>query len=206
MLCIFVQFIPLAQKECLQQRFGPPLWTIHMTVYVCVWPHRNNMLQAKLSSRLSVNALLKIYHATSYPCVYSLSNCFLSTEGGRTTTDLQSDSSVLPRVFYSRSTVCQLHRLGKTQYYGRRSFSLSAAAVVNSAPAPLQPYLRLMRLDKPIGLYIYLYFFLYSFIKHLLMEINSVSWHNISSCTILNLQIFVSVQHCFLLTLLIHQH
>ncbi|XP_007518544.1 4-hydroxybenzoate polyprenyltransferase, mitochondrial [Erinaceus europaeus] len=33
---------------------------------------------------------------------------------------------------------------------GRR-LSLSAAAVVNSAPRPLQPYLRLMRLDKPIG-------------------------------------------------------
>ncbi|CAH6882155.1 4-hydroxybenzoate polyprenyltransferase, mitochondrial [Phodopus roborovskii] len=33
----------------------------------------------------------------------------------------------------------------------RRALSLSAAAVVNSAPRPLQPYLRLMRLDKPIG-------------------------------------------------------
>uniref|UniRef100_A0A2K5YCE1 Coenzyme Q2, polyprenyltransferase n=1 Tax=Mandrillus leucophaeus TaxID=9568 RepID=A0A2K5YCE1_MANLE len=32
-----------------------------------------------------------------------------------------------------------------------RQLSLSAAAVVNSAPRPLQPYLRLMRLDKPIG-------------------------------------------------------
>ncbi|XP_028629514.1 4-hydroxybenzoate polyprenyltransferase, mitochondrial [Grammomys surdaster] len=32
-----------------------------------------------------------------------------------------------------------------------RTLSLSAAAVVNSAPRPLQPYLRLMRLDKPIG-------------------------------------------------------
>ncbi|KAM5271772.1 4-hydroxybenzoate polyprenyltransferase, mitochondrial [Ctenodactylus gundi] len=32
-----------------------------------------------------------------------------------------------------------------------RPLSLSAAAVVNSAPRPLRPYLRLMRLDKPIG-------------------------------------------------------
>ncbi|XP_042524376.1 4-hydroxybenzoate polyprenyltransferase, mitochondrial [Dipodomys spectabilis] len=32
-----------------------------------------------------------------------------------------------------------------------RPLSLSAAAVVSSAPRPLQPYLRLMRLDKPIG-------------------------------------------------------
>ncbi|KAL4623115.1 4-hydroxybenzoate polyprenyltransferase, mitochondrial [Arapaima gigas] len=34
---------------------------------------------------------------------------------------------------------------------GKRPFSLSAAAVVNSAPSAVQPYLRLMRLDKPIG-------------------------------------------------------
>ncbi|KAJ8285204.1 hypothetical protein GJAV_G00023500 [Gymnothorax javanicus] len=34
---------------------------------------------------------------------------------------------------------------------GRRSFSLSAAAIVSSAPAGVRPYLRLMRLDKPIG-------------------------------------------------------
>ncbi|KAK2115950.1 hypothetical protein P7K49_006576 [Saguinus oedipus] len=33
-----------------------------------------------------------------------------------------------------------------------RPFSMSAAAVVDSAPRPLQPYLRLMRLDKPIGI------------------------------------------------------
>ncbi|KAB1282191.1 4-hydroxybenzoate polyprenyltransferase; mitochondrial [Camelus dromedarius] len=32
-----------------------------------------------------------------------------------------------------------------------RGLRLSAAAVVSSAPRPLQPYLRLMRLDKPIG-------------------------------------------------------
>ncbi|XP_076782477.1 4-hydroxybenzoate polyprenyltransferase, mitochondrial [Arvicanthis niloticus] len=32
-----------------------------------------------------------------------------------------------------------------------RTVSLSAAAVVNAAPRPLRPYLRLMRLDKPIG-------------------------------------------------------
>ncbi|XP_058492372.1 4-hydroxybenzoate polyprenyltransferase, mitochondrial [Solea solea] len=33
----------------------------------------------------------------------------------------------------------------------RRGLSFSAAAVVNSAPKHVQPYLRLMRLDKPIG-------------------------------------------------------
>ncbi|XP_037114649.1 4-hydroxybenzoate polyprenyltransferase, mitochondrial [Syngnathus acus] len=35
--------------------------------------------------------------------------------------------------------------------HGRRAFSVSAATIVNASPAPVQPYLRLMRLDKPIG-------------------------------------------------------
>lgn len=35
--------------------------------------------------------------------------------------------------------------------YGRRFFSLTPAGIVNAAPASVQPYLRLMRLDKPIG-------------------------------------------------------
>ncbi|XP_061673035.1 4-hydroxybenzoate polyprenyltransferase, mitochondrial [Syngnathoides biaculeatus] len=35
--------------------------------------------------------------------------------------------------------------------HGRRTFSVSATAIVNAAPGPVQPYLRLMRLDKPIG-------------------------------------------------------
>jgi len=35
--------------------------------------------------------------------------------------------------------------------YGRKFFSLTPAGIVNAAPASVQPYLRLMRLDKPIG-------------------------------------------------------
>uniref|UniRef100_A0A3B5AU02 Uncharacterized protein n=1 Tax=Stegastes partitus TaxID=144197 RepID=A0A3B5AU02_9TELE len=42
-------------------------------------------------------------------------------------------------------------RRSAPRHSGRRPFSLSAAAIVNSAPAHVQPYLRLMRLDKPIG-------------------------------------------------------
>lgn len=34
---------------------------------------------------------------------------------------------------------------------GNRFFSHTPAGIVNAAPAPIQPYLRLMRLDKPIG-------------------------------------------------------
>lgn len=34
---------------------------------------------------------------------------------------------------------------------GNRFFSFTPAGIVNAAPASIQPYLRLMRLDKPIG-------------------------------------------------------
>ncbi|XP_032371428.1 4-hydroxybenzoate polyprenyltransferase, mitochondrial [Etheostoma spectabile] len=110
------------------------------------------MLPVKLTSRLTLNVLRRIHHGVSYPCLYSSSNSFLQTEGGSTReVSLRSDPSVLGRVFYSQSAIFPPLRLHQTQQYGRRSFSLSAATIVNSAPAPVQPYLRLMRLDKPIG-------------------------------------------------------
>ncbi|CAH2301637.1 4-hydroxybenzoate polyprenyltransferase, mitochondrial [Pelobates cultripes] len=44
------------------------------------------------------------------------------------------------------------HSRHKTEIHGsKRSLSFSAAAVVESMPKNVQPYLRLMRLDKPIG-------------------------------------------------------
>lgn len=112
------------------------------------------MLAAKLTSRLTLNVLRRIHRGTHYSCVYSLSNCLLhTTKGGRTRDGPHSDSSV-SRVFYGHGAIRPSLRLHETQHYGRRSFSLSAATIVNSAPAAVQPYLRLMRLDKPIGLYI----------------------------------------------------
>lgn len=109
------------------------------------------MLPAKLTSRLPLNALRRIHHGTYYPCVYSMSNCLLHKEKGRTRDGLRLDLSVLRTKFYSQSAVHPSLRPHEKQHYGRRSFSLSAATVVNSAPARVQPYLRLMRLDKPIG-------------------------------------------------------
>ncbi|XP_033973437.1 4-hydroxybenzoate polyprenyltransferase, mitochondrial [Trematomus bernacchii] len=110
------------------------------------------MLAAKLTSQLPLDALRRIHHGTSYHCLYTLSNVFLHTEGGRTRdASLLSDSSALRRGFYSQSAFRPTFRLRDTQQYGRRSISLSAATIVNSAPRPIQPYLRLMRLDKPIG-------------------------------------------------------
>lgn len=55
--------------------------------------------------------------------------------------------NVLRRTLYCRGEILPL---SKSQSL-RRSFSLSAASIVNHAPAAVQPYLRLMRLDKPIG-------------------------------------------------------
>ncbi|XP_031704718.1 4-hydroxybenzoate polyprenyltransferase, mitochondrial [Anarrhichthys ocellatus] len=110
---------------------------------------RNTMFPAKLTSQLTLNTLRRIYHGA----LCSLSNVFLHTEGGRTRdgTSLHSDSSVLKRGLYGQRVLHPSLRPHATRQYGRRSFSLSAATVVNSAPGPVQPYLRLMRLDKPIG-------------------------------------------------------
>lgn len=109
------------------------------------------MLPAKLTRHCPLNTLRKVQYATCSPCLYTLSNCFLHKEESRTRDDLHSNSR---RLFYSQSAIRPSVRLCETKYYGRRPFSVSAATIVNSAPAAVQPYLRLMRLDKPIGMYI----------------------------------------------------
>lgn len=117
-----------------------------------VWLQGPTMLPAKLTGQLTLTTLRRIHHA-SYPCLHSLSESFLHKEGMGPTYGLHSDFSVLKRVFHSQGALRPSVRLRETQKYGTRPFSLSAATIVNSAPAPVQPYLRLMRLDKPIGLY-----------------------------------------------------
>uniref|UniRef100_A0A3Q3IRZ0 4-hydroxybenzoate polyprenyltransferase, mitochondrial n=1 Tax=Monopterus albus TaxID=43700 RepID=A0A3Q3IRZ0_MONAL len=106
------------------------------------------MLSAKMTCLLTMNALRRIYPG---PYLYSLSNCFLHKEGGRTIHNIHSETRILRRMLYRQSAIHPSIRQCKTQHYGRRSLSLSAATVVNSAPAPVKPYLQLMRLDKPIG-------------------------------------------------------
>ncbi|KAK2837923.1 hypothetical protein Q5P01_015135 [Channa striata] len=106
----------------------------------------DNMLLAKMTSKLTLHVLRRPQYGTCYPCFDSLSNCFLRKERRRTICDVQSQTMLHGRGF------CTIHpsfRLREVQHYGRRSFS--AATIVNSVPAPVQPYLRLMRLDKPIG-------------------------------------------------------
>lgn len=120
----------------------------------CSLPVRNIMPLALLLSR-TANAPWRIYHGTSHLCVYT-PNCFINTRWGKNRTGPQSDSSVSPRVFSTADRSSP--RLWRPQHCEKRSFGFSAAAIVNSTPAPVQPYLRLMRLDKPIGLYMYLLF------------------------------------------------
>ncbi|XP_018601990.2 4-hydroxybenzoate polyprenyltransferase, mitochondrial [Scleropages formosus] len=50
-----------------------------------------------------------------------------------------------------RSQSWQRRLVGLRSGPGGRRLSFSATAIVNSAPSAVQPYLRLMRLDKPIG-------------------------------------------------------
>ncbi|XP_037536834.1 4-hydroxybenzoate polyprenyltransferase, mitochondrial [Nematolebias whitei] len=94
------------------------------------------MLFAKLSSRLTLTTC----------CNYFLQNQTTGTING-----FHSKSAVLRRLLCSQSPICSSVKRQEKRVTGKRSFSLSAASVVDSAPAAVQPYLRLMRLDKPIG-------------------------------------------------------
>lgn len=109
------------------------------------------MLPAQLTSRLTLNTLRRIHPGAFPPCLHSLTSCFIHTDGRKTRHYLLSDSSLSGRSYPRQQAVCPTHRLYGKEHYGRRSISLSAATIVNSAPAPVRPYLRLMRLDKPIG-------------------------------------------------------
>nr|XP_023657019.1 4-hydroxybenzoate polyprenyltransferase, mitochondrial [Paramormyrops kingsleyae]XP_023657028.1 4-hydroxybenzoate polyprenyltransferase, mitochondrial [Paramormyrops kingsleyae]XP_023657036.1 4-hydroxybenzoate polyprenyltransferase, mitochondrial [Paramormyrops kingsleyae] len=86
--------------------------------------------------------------ACSHPI--SAQRCLWTVETGSAVTSPQEIR--WPRV------ACRRQRTWPAQLAGlwsgssdRRRFSLSAAGIVNSAPSAVQPYLRLMRLDKPIG-------------------------------------------------------
>ncbi|XP_056274877.1 4-hydroxybenzoate polyprenyltransferase, mitochondrial [Pseudoliparis swirei] len=110
------------------------------------------MFPAKLTNRLTLNTLRRIHPGALRPCHYSPSSVFLHAGGGRTgDASLHSDPGVLKRGLYGQSVSHPSLGPRETQQCARRSISLSAATVVNAAPASVQPYLRLMRLDKPIG-------------------------------------------------------
>lgn len=103
-------------------------------------------------AKLALSTLKRIHHGACYRC---LSTCFIQKEGIQAGDGPPSDPRVWKRKPKNQSAIWSSIRLLETQQNGRRRFSLSAATIVNSAPVHIQPYLRLMRLDKPIGLYLY---------------------------------------------------
>uniref|UniRef100_A0A1A8C542 4-hydroxybenzoate polyprenyltransferase, mitochondrial n=1 Tax=Nothobranchius kadleci TaxID=1051664 RepID=A0A1A8C542_NOTKA len=107
------------------------------------------MFPAKLPSS-STLTVLKGFR-TCPPRLPALSNCFIHNQTSRKTDGLHLFSVMFRGALCHQSSICLSAKLRETRFSGRRSFSFSAASVVNSAPVRVQPYLRLMRLDKPIG-------------------------------------------------------
>ncbi|XP_030226466.1 4-hydroxybenzoate polyprenyltransferase, mitochondrial [Gadus morhua] len=92
---------------------------------------------------VKLNGPLRAVRSISFgPCVShlsALSRCSVDQRGG----------AGAPGVHSRTASLLSARRLAVTG--GRRAFVVSAAAVVNMAPPGVQPYLRLMRMDKPIG-------------------------------------------------------
>lgn len=117
-----------------------------------VWPKSDIMFRVQQTGRSVLSVLKRLHCGSCHPCLYTLSNSVLQHQAARRIDGFHSNSGVFRRELCSRNTIQPSSRPPETQITGRRSFSFSASAVVNSAPAHVQPYLRLMRLDKPIGL------------------------------------------------------
>uniref|UniRef100_A0A1A8FNH0 4-hydroxybenzoate polyprenyltransferase, mitochondrial n=2 Tax=Nothobranchius korthausae TaxID=1143690 RepID=A0A1A8FNH0_9TELE len=107
------------------------------------------MFSAKLPSS-STLTVLKGFR-TRPARLPALSRRFIHNQTSRKTDGLHIFSVVFRGALCHQSSICLSAKLRETRFSGRRSFSFSAASVVNSAPVRVQPYLRLMRLDKPIG-------------------------------------------------------
>lgn len=102
-----------------------------------------------LLAKLSGTGALRRIHLGNLLRADPLSGYFPNVQGQRTSNNgIRTGSSLPKRQSDDRATL----RPWKIHHGGVRTFGLSAASVVNSAPAAVQPYLRLMRLDKPIGL------------------------------------------------------
>ncbi|KAM4579425.1 4-hydroxybenzoate polyprenyltransferase, mitochondrial [Fundulus diaphanus] len=103
------------------------------------------MFCARLSSQFPLAALRRTARSGTCPppCLSTMSTCVLRNQTARSKDGVRSESTAWRRALCSQSRF--KFRPRETQRSGSRSFSLSGA------PAHVQPYLRLMRLDKPIG-------------------------------------------------------
>ncbi|XP_070991971.1 4-hydroxybenzoate polyprenyltransferase, mitochondrial-like [Oncorhynchus clarkii lewisi] len=100
------------------------------------------MLPARLTSQVILNTWRRRHHGTCYSNLPSLSSNYLNNQRKTAASTHHPENS--PQSWLLNPPT----RLDATR---KRLFSLSAAGIVNSAPASMQAYLRLMRLDKPIG-------------------------------------------------------
>lgn len=102
-------------------------------------------MNTKLLTLLNSHPLRKLSSQTRFTCfTFNQEN-----RRGYSTVSLASGSCFTKRDFQK-----QRKGLSDTSHYGlnsKRYFKLSPAGIVNASPAAIQPYLRLMRLDKPIG-------------------------------------------------------
>lgn len=103
------------------------------------------MLCTKILTLLSSHPLRRLPSQTYCSCLTTVQR----DRRDYSTVSRASGSCFIKRDF-------QKHRRGLSDlpHYGfnnKRSFRLSPAGIVNASPASVQPYLRLMRLDKPIG-------------------------------------------------------
>lgn len=92
----------------------------------------------------------RIRHGSYCPLFHPLSGVFMQSERRQNHCYPQFNANALRKTLYSQNE-CFLSANLRNIKSERRYFRLSAASVVNHAPVTVQPYLRLMRLDKPIG-------------------------------------------------------
>lgn len=103
------------------------------------------MMCTKILTLLSSQPLRRPPSQTCFTCFTTIQK----DKRDYSTVSLASASHFIKRDFQK-----QRRGLSDIPYCGLnnvRSFSLSPAGIVNAAPASVQPYLHLMRLDKPIG-------------------------------------------------------
>lgn len=103
------------------------------------------MMNTKLLTLLSSHPLQRLSSQTRF-------TCFTFIQANRrdySTVSLASGSCSAKRDFQKQRK--GLSDISHYDLISKRYFSLSPAGIVNASPAAVQPYLRLMRLDKPIG-------------------------------------------------------
>lgn len=100
---------------------------------------------AKILTLLSSHPLRRLPSQTCFTCFTTLQK----DRRDYSTVSLASGSCFIKTDFQKqRRSLSDILRYGLNN---KRSFSLSPAGIVDASPVFVQPYLRLMRLDKPIG-------------------------------------------------------